>query len=89
LAYAAFRILGRVLGGWLGGRMIRAPKREGLWYGPALLPQAGVAIGMALVAADTLPAHGDLIMAITIGTTVGFELIGPLVTAVALKRLAG
>ncbi|MCI5094887.1 MAG: cation:proton antiporter [Rhodobacteraceae bacterium] len=89
LAYAAFRVLGRVLGGWLGGRMIRAPKREGLWYGPALLPQAGVAIGMALVAADTLPAHGDLIMAITIGTTVGFELIGPLVTAVALKRLAG
>ncbi|EAQ45074.1 Na(+)/H(+) antiporter-like protein [Roseobacter sp. MED193] len=86
LAYALFRILGRVLGGWIGGNLAQAPKQESRLYGAAMLPQAGVAIGMALAASEQLPAYADQITALAIGTTAGFELIGPLVTALVLSR---
>ena len=57
-----------------------------LLYGPALLPQAGVAVGMALVAAQELPTSGEMILILTIGSTVIFEFIGPLGTLWALRR---
>ncbi|OIQ45020.1 MAG: sodium:proton antiporter [Roseobacter sp. MedPE-SW] len=86
LAYALLRVLGRLLGGWIGGTLARAPKQESRLYGAAMLPQAGVAIGMALAASEQLPAYADQITALAIGTTAGFELIGPLVTAFVLSR---
>ncbi|WP_137701100.1 cation:proton antiporter [Marimonas lutisalis] len=88
VAYIGLRILARMIGGWIGARLGRVPPGERLWYGPALLAQAGVAIGMALVAAQEVPEHADLILTLTIGTTVLFELIGPLATARAVRRTA-
>ncbi|CUH88390.1 Na+/H+ antiporter [Phaeobacter sp. CECT 5382] len=86
LAYALLRIIGRALGGWIGGTLARAPKQERRYYGAAMLPQAGVAIGMALAAAEQLPEYATQITALAIGTTAAFELIGPLVTALSLSR---
>lgn len=88
LAYGALRVVGRLLGGWLGAALAAEPAGERKWYGPALLPQAGVAIGMALIAADLLPHYGGLIMAMAIGTTIAFELIGPVAAALTLSRMA-
>jgi Kef-type K+ transport system membrane component KefB len=86
-AFVALRTLARVAGGWLGGWLGRAPAAHRRWIGLALLPQAGVAIGMALVAADQFPAEADLILTLAIGTTVVFELLGPAATYLALKRV--
>mgnify|MGYP000064518671 CR=1 FL=1 len=47
-----------------------------------------VAIGMALIAADLLPHYGGMIMAMAIGTTIAFELVGPVIAAVTLNRVA-
>jgi len=87
-AYILLRILARLAGGWMGGWIGGAPKVERRWFGVALLPQAGVALGMALVAADRFPEMGQTILTLTIGTTVVFELLGPLVTLLALRRVA-
>lgn len=84
--YIGLRIVARLLGGWLGARFAGRSPREAVLYGPALLPQAGVAVGMALVAAQELPESGDMILTLTIGSTVVFELIGPLATLWALRR---
>jgi hypothetical protein len=54
--------------------------------GFALLPQAGVAIGMALLAATKFPEHRQSILSIVISTTVFFELIGPIFTLVAIRK---
>lgn len=35
---------------------------------------------MALIAAQQFPRHADLILSLTIGTTVPFELLGPAAT---------
>lgn len=89
LAYLALRTIARIAGGWLGAWLGDAPKEERLLYGPALLPQAGVAVGMALIAAQAIPDHADQIIALTIGTTIAFELFGPIVTLWAIRQSAG
>lgn len=88
LAYIALRALARMAGGWLGGLLAGTPTAHRRWYGTALLPQAGVAVGMALVAAQEFPQVGDMILTLTIATTVVFELIGPAGTMFAAARVA-
>jgi hypothetical protein len=52
-----------------------------------LLPQAGVAIGMALVAASRFPEYRQIILPLVICTTVIFELFGPMCTRLAIKHV--
>ncbi|MDH3687121.1 MAG: cation:proton antiporter [Myxococcales bacterium] len=86
-AYLGFRVVGRLAGGWLGGRAVGADGGTRRWIGMALLPQAGVALGMALVATRRLPEIGADILPIVVASTVLFELLGPLATRVALERV--
>lgn len=82
------RILSRLAGGWLGGKLSHAPPYFGRWIGIALMPQAGVAIGMALVAGNHFPDLREKILTITIMTTIVFEIFGPLATRVTLREVA-
>lgn len=84
--YIVLRTLGRLVGGWLGGAMSGMAPVSRRWMGAALMPQAGVAMGMALLAAESFPEHGDTILAIAIGSTVVFELVGPVLTQIAVAR---
>jgi Kef-type K+ transport system membrane component KefB len=86
LFYIALRIIARIAGGWLGAYFSNAPQQSRPLFGLALLPQAGVAVGMALVAARAMPEHADQIIALTIGTTIAFELFGPVLTLWAIRR---
>lgn len=86
-AYVILRVVARLIGGAIGGRIARVPAAERRRYGIALLPQAGVAVGMALVAAEEFPGYGDLILTLTIGSTVLFEIVGPVGTFWAVARI--
>lgn len=86
LAYLALRTGGRIAGGWIGGTLGGLPGPHRRWVGAALLPQAGVAVGMALVAAQSFPEYRDTILTLAIGATVVFEIVGPLMTAVAARK---
>ncbi|KAA9009408.1 cation:proton antiporter [Histidinibacterium aquaticum] len=88
VAYVVLRILGRWAGGWIGARLCGVPKREAHWYGPALLPQAGIAIGMALVAGEAFPVYAETILTIAVASTVLFEIAGPWITVLAARRAA-
>lgn len=87
VGYVILRIVGRLLGGWLGGVSCRADRDTRNWMGVALLPQAGVAIGMALVASQRFPDAGQTVLAIVIASTVLFELLGPVMTRFVLTRV--
>jgi Kef-type K+ transport system membrane component KefB len=87
-ALIALRTGARLLGGWLGATIAAVPRAERPLYGIALLPQAGVAIGMALLAGQALPKWEEQIIGLTIGATVFFELFGPLATLWAVRRSA-
>jgi Kef-type K+ transport system membrane component KefB len=85
-AYVGLRMFGRSLGGWAGGRFAGAPPAMCRGMGLGLMPQAGVALGMALLAKQKFPEQGELVLQIAIGSTVFFELVGPLMTRYAVGR---
>jgi NhaP-type Na+/H+ or K+/H+ antiporter len=85
--YILCRAIGKILGARIGGELARVDKKTKNWMGLALLPQAGVAIGMALVASNHLPEYRQTLLSVVIGSTVFFEIIGPVFTRLALKRV--
>ena len=84
--YLLARIIGRYLGGRLGAKLVGETREFGHWYGIALLPQAGVALGMGLVAHNAFPTAGKVILPSVVLATVIFELIGPFALRQALRR---
>lgn len=88
LAYLVLRTAGKVIGAAVGARLSGADRLTRRWTGTALLPQAGVSIGMALVAASQIPDGREMLLSITIGSTVLFELFGPLLARLAISRFA-
>jgi len=85
--YIILRIIARVAGGYWGGRLADAPASHRRWVGAALIPQAGVALGMALVAGSHFPELKEPLLALVIGATVFFELIGPALTQLSLTKV--
>lgn len=81
------RIVGKVVGAFIGAKCTGSSSLIQKYMGIALLPQAGVALGCALVAKHHLNNNwGDLILTTTVGTTVFFELFGPLITRFSLIK---
>jgi Kef-type K+ transport system membrane component KefB len=86
LAYVLLRGAGKVWGAAAGARMAGSEALTRRWVGAALLPQAGVAVGMALVASRQLRDLSGPLLSIAIGSTVVFELLGPPLVRLALSR---
>lgn len=84
VAYLCLRIVGKVAGGYLTGA-IWGSAREGARTGLSMLPQAGVAVAMALTASTALPRYSELLLAVVLASTVVFELLGPLAARWALR----
>ena len=85
--YILLRITGRLLGTRLGGWACNADKTIRHWIGLALLPQAGVAIGMALMASQRFPDLKSIILPVVLGSTVLFEISGPVITRWTLSHV--
>ena len=90
--YVLFRVIGKWLGAFTGASITRCEDKIKKYLGFALIPQAGVAIGLATTAytlfnknPDTALA-GSLILAIILTSTLIYELIGPMVAKFALNK---
>lgn len=86
ILYVLFRVFGKVAGASLGSVVCRADKNITKYLGFSLIPQAGVAIGLSLVAESILPDFGAQIRAIILCATLIYELIGPAITKLSLKK---
>lgn len=86
LAYIVLRSVGKYLGAWIGARLGHASEATARWMRFALLPQAGVSIGMALVASAQFPQHRQTLLTLVIGSTVFFEIVGPIYTRLAIHK---
>lgn len=87
LAYVIIRVVGKMLGAYLGARISKFPQTVQKYLGFTLIPQAGVAIGLSMVAQSIIPQpYGDVIRAIVLAGTVIYELVGPVVTKTALIK---
>ncbi|NVJ59359.1 MAG: cation:proton antiporter [Gammaproteobacteria bacterium] len=86
VVYIVARIISRITGGFIGGKLAGMSVLQSVWIGPSLMPQAGVAVGMALVASEKFPDLSHILLTSIIATTVFFELIGPVLTKMSLLR---
>jgi len=86
LTYLIFRVIGKMMGASLGAKISNAPESIRRYLGLGLVPQAGVALGVALIAKSDFPIVGEMIFTTIIATTVIYELIGPLCTKYALHK---
>jgi hypothetical protein len=66
--------------------MCHASQKTQKYLGFALVPQAGVAIGLATTAMTVAPEYGARIRTIILCGTVIYELTGPVITKMALKK---
>jgi Kef-type K+ transport system membrane component KefB len=86
ILYVVCRIVGKVAGAYLGAVIMKAPENIKKYLGFSLVPQAGVAIGLSLLAAQMLPEYGQTIRAVILSATLIYELVGPAITRVTLKK---
>ena len=90
LVYIIFRSLGKYFGAELSSSMVKAMPNVKKYLGITLLPQAGVALGMAMKSAELGViggvSLGDIITNITLFSVLIYELIGPFLTKVALTK---
>ena len=86
--YIGTRIIGKIIGARIGGQISKADNKVNNWMGIALLPQAGVAIGMALIASSSFPEYRQLLLSLIISSTIFFELLGPIFTRIAIRKAA-
>jgi Kef-type K+ transport system membrane component KefB len=84
LAYILFRSLGKYFGARLSANMVKADENVRKYLGITLLPQAGVALGMAMKA-EALGECGALVANITLFSVLIYELVGPYLTKISLQ----
>ena len=86
--YMVARCVGSYLGCQAGTALANAEPVYRRYLGLTLFPQAGVAIGMALMASQRFPEIGTAILPIVLASTVIYELLAPPITRWALQRAA-
>ena len=84
--YVVFRVVGKFIGVGLGAWKSHADKRVGKYLAWGLVPQAGVALGVALSAKALYPRYGEIIFTTITATTVIYELIGPFCAKYGLQK---
>ena len=88
VVYIVFRSLGKYSGAFIGGLVTKADKNVKNYLGITLLPQAGVAIGMAQTVAGepTLQTISQSIVTVILCATLFYEIVGPLLTKICLQK---
>ena len=86
LVYVTVRVLGKITGATVGAAAEKCDKNIIRYLGLTLVPQAGVAIGLARLAMNDLPAYGAIINAVVLSGTLIYELTGPVITKWALTK---
>ena len=86
VVYIIFRCIGKYLGAFASAKATKCEDSICKYLGITLFPQAGVALGMcAIVAASAeMGTEGALIRNITLFAVLIYELVGPLLTRMAL-----
>ena len=85
ICYIIFRSAGKYIGAFLSAKATKCSPAITKYLGITLLPQAGVSIGMSLTAAALLK-NGGTVRNIVLFAVLIYELVGPLLTKIALTK---
>ena len=85
--YVLCRAAGKMIGSWIGARHSKAPAVVRKYLGICLLPQAGVAIGLAILASQQFNKDlGHTIIMVVMTATFLMEILGPMLVKVGVKK---
>lgn len=84
VVYILARSAGKIFGASASARLTRCPESVCKYLGITLLPQAGVALGMSVLVAAEFGAEGALVRNIVLFSVLIYELVGPMLTKMAL-----
>lgn len=85
LVYIIARSLGKYYGAGISSRVVKCDNNIIKYLGITLLPQAGVALGMAIKAKE-LGQPGNIVRNITLFAVLVYEVVGPFLTKIALMK---
>ena len=85
IVYIISRSLGKCYGANISAKMTKSDPNIVKYLGITLLPQAGVALGMAIKAVELGPA-GAIVRNITLFAVLIYEIVGPFLTKMALTK---
>ena len=87
LVYIVCRVIGKVVGANLGAGYCGAPDVVRKYLGMCLLPQAGVAIGLAILAGQQFDEKiGKIIIIVAMTATFLMEMVGPVLVKEGVKK---
>ncbi|MBE6556316.1 MAG: sodium:proton antiporter [Ruminococcaceae bacterium] len=86
VVYILARSAGKYIGARSSASLVKCEPNIVKYLGITLLPQAGVALGMAIKAKEGLGAEGLMIANITLFAVLIYELVGPMLTKISLLR---
>ena len=90
IVYLIFRSAGKYTGALLSSKMAKCDDNIVKYLGITLLPQAGVALGMADMVKDYAGFDGTniatIVMSITLFAVLIYEIVGPTLTKIALTK---
>lgn len=85
VVYFIIRIAGKYIGAFLGCTLAKTSKSVRNYLGMALVPQAGVAIGLAFLGRRILnDTMGNMLLTIILSSSVLYEMVGPASAKIAL-----
>ena len=86
--YILVRAAGKMLGAAVSAKATKCEPKIVKYLGITLLPQAGVALGMSLIVANTagFESVGAIVRNITLFAVLIYELVGPMLTKIALTK---
>lgn len=85
VVYIIVRSLGKYIGAFVSAKAVKCQDSIVKYLGVTLLPQAGVALGMA-IKAEQIGPEGAIVANITLFSVLIYELIGPYLTKIALLK---
>ena len=87
VVYILTRAAGKYFGARFSAQAMKCSPSTVKYLGVTLLPQAGVAIGMSILAVNLLGVEtGSMVRNIVLFAVMVYELVGPMLTKIALKR---
>ncbi len=85
VVYIISRSMGKCFGATMSAKWVKCDPKIVKYLGITLLPQAGVALGMAIKASELGP-EGEIVRNITLFAVLIYEIVGPFLTKIALTK---
>lgn len=86
ILYVVVRVAGKMIGAWSGGKLTKQENKISKYLGLTLMPQAGVALGLIVLAGAIIPEYEPQIRVIILSSTFIYSIIGPIAAKFALVK---